>query len=58
MQPYKRPKPPELAERIHRSAEKYRNISNRLGLAFRAAQSESYEGWSRLMDELEEDQTE
>jgi hypothetical protein len=45
MQPYKQPKSPELVKRIHASAEKYRDLTNQLGLAFRVAQQESYEGW-------------
>ena len=47
--------PLELAERIARSAEKYRELRNDLGQAFRPVQQEAYKAWVDLQEQLEAD---
>ena len=41
----RRPKSPELIARMEASAEKYRELTNRLGRAFAGAQEEAYRNW-------------
>lgn len=51
----RRPKSPELVSRLRSEAEQYRELTNQLGLAFRAVQQEAYDQWCSLMESVEDD---
>lgn len=51
----RRPKSPELASRLRSEAEQYRELTNQLGLAFRAAQQEAYDEWCSVTEPAEGD---
>jgi len=54
----RRPKSPELIARMEASAEKYRELTNKLGRAFATAQEEAHDNWAQAMEEMKKNQKE